>query len=257
MASIINTLMVPESVSDPSKQSCTAAIEKLAKVFSYKCCEVEDGILSKGGDYAFTLTYGNMGECPEDTTVSDCITVTDIGGIRLKLMDWCPPCSGYDIWMSGCFYYPVDGNYYCLNFPIWLIFAYGLQPIVCPDRPLCFYVYFPGEDFTINPHTIDTFAAIFQVEDIFCNDCPCTCDFAKAEIPSMKEMGLSVDDLKLPKEELEAKLRKIMAQQDEKNNKAKVTGKEDVELSREELEEKLKKIVEQDEREKGTRITSK
>ncbi|RDY24959.1 hypothetical protein CHF27_001810 [Romboutsia maritimum] len=208
MASITNTLNVLESISDPSKQSCISSIEKLAKIFSYKCCEVEDGILSKGGDYAFTLTYGNMGECPKYTVIKDAITVTGIGGIRLKLMDWCPPCSGYNIWMRGCFYYPTDGKYYCTILPIWFVDLLGLETVVCPDHPLYFYVYFPSTPIRISPHTIDTFAAIFQVEDIFCNDCPCTCGGGGKS--SVEEMGLSEEDLKLSREELEAKLRKIM-----------------------------------------------
>lgn len=177
---LVNSLSVLHTISVPALQTCTVGIEKEVRIFSYKCCEGEHEPLGKGDDYAFTFTYGNMGECEGTTTVTDCLSVTDIGGVQLKIMDICLPCYGHDIYVSGCVFIPLIGQYYCLPFLVSLesLKEYDIELVICPGVDLCFYIADGSSfDLTMPPHSISSPAVLFQVEDIFCDACPCTCGY--------------------------------------------------------------------------------
>lgn len=207
---ITNKITVPDTISQPDSQECNFLIEKISKVFSYKCCEVEDEKLRKGGDYAFTFTFGNMGECPaREESVTDCITVQNIGGIQLKLMDYCEPCYPYTIFVSACVYNLRDERYEYKS----LLNIGNIQGryelVVCPSCPICFYVYnyvTRSFQFTIPAHSINNFAAIFQVEDIFCeSDCRCTTCPRQPVEPKAEDVDLTKEQIA---DEIKAKAQK-------------------------------------------------
>ena len=174
---LTNYLTVINTTSDPGKQTCQVDVDSPIKIFSYKCCDAEDDKVEKGKDYAFTLTYGNMGECEGTTRVTDCLSVTDVGGIQFKLEDACEPCKGHTVYVGGCFYYPARDLYFCsypFVYSIEIIELFNLEPVVCPGNDICFYVFDNlSRDLTLAPHTVNTFGVILQAEDIFCTDCPC------------------------------------------------------------------------------------
>lgn len=201
---LVNNLSVFKTKSPAALQTCTVGLEKEVRIFSYKCCEGEHDPLGKGDDYAFSFTYGNMGECSGTTTVTECLSVTDIGGVQLKIMDVCPPCGNYDIYVFGCIFDPYSQQYFCLNhlYSIEFLQSFGVELVVCPGVDLCFYVLDENYNFylTLPPHSINTAAALFQVEEIFCDSCPCPCG------GGLKTMD--VDNIKVgTKEDLEALLK--------------------------------------------------
>ncbi|HCQ5598794.1 hypothetical protein [Clostridioides difficile] len=210
---LINNLAVSNTTSEIDKQTCQVSVEGQVKIFSYKCCDAEDNILAKGKDYAFTLTYGNMGECPGTTQVTDCLSVTDIGGVQFKIMDVCGPCDNHKVYVGGCFYYPGADLYFCsypFVYSIGFIKLFNLEPVVCPESEICFYVFDgSSKDLSLAPHSINTFGAILQAEDIFCEDCPCRAcapdAFNNAE--TIKPLDL---DSSLSKEELENEFKKLL-----------------------------------------------
>lgn len=200
---ITNQINVPNTISQPDNQECSFLIEKVAKVFSYKCCEVEDDKLRKGGDYVFTFTFGNMGECPAaNESLTDSLTVENVGGVQLELRDYCELCGPYDLIVGGCFYNLSKEKYENKFLPIWLIEG-NYELVVCPNSPINFYVfnYVTWDfEFTIPEHSTNDFTAIFQVEDIFCEgECKC---------PAIKQATKpTVDDLEFTKADIIERLK--------------------------------------------------
>lgn len=193
---LINNLAVTNTMSDDALQTCTVDLSGGVRIFSYKCCEGENSPVGIGDDYAFTFTYGNMGNCEGTTRVTDSLSVTDTGGVRLKIMDICEPCYGHDIYVSGCVYVPIFG-YFCLPFifPLRLLQLFNVDLVVCPGIDLNFYLVEGFRfDITMPPNSISSAAVLFQVEDIFCDDCPCpACGTNLADI-NIDEMRMGTEE---------------------------------------------------------------
>lgn len=208
MAQISNSLYVTNTNSASEAQTCTFDVSSPSWIFSYKCCEVENGILSKGGDYAFTLTFGNMGECTGRSFVTDRLSVDDIGGVQLKIMDICGNCNGYVPYFVGFFYYPVADSYFFGFLSLSEILEYNLELVICNYFPMYVFLY-DDENNTfylpLEPHTMECLGLLFQVENIFCDNCPIF-DAAQAT----KERQILTDvDFKLLPAELDNKLREL------------------------------------------------
>lgn len=208
MAQISNSLYVTNTNSASEAQTCTFDISSPSWIFSYKCCEVENGILSKGGDYAFTLTFGNMGECTGRSFVTDRLSVDDIGGVQLKIMDICGNCNGYVPYFVGLFYYPVADSYFFGFLSLNEILEYNLELVICNYFPMHVFLYDDANNtfyLPLEPHTMECLGLLFQVEDIFCDNCPIF-DAAQAT----KERQILTDaDFKLLPAELDNKLREL------------------------------------------------
>ena len=207
MAQIVNNLYVKGTKSPSNMQSCAFDISNSEWIFSYKCCEVENEKLRKGGDYAFTLTFGNMGECLGRSFVTDILKVRDIGGVQLKIMDYCGNCSEYVIVFFGLFYYPGTDRYFFGAFSLEQIIAYNLELVISP-RSNMYIAIFDEENGTfylpLDAHTMECLGILFQVEDVFCDnsklyDC----------MQGSKDRLLTEEDLQLPAKELEFKLKEL------------------------------------------------
>lgn len=213
MPQITNNLNVFGTNSAAAAQKCTFNIASPAWIFSYKCCEVENGILSKGGDYAFTLTFGNMGECPGTSFVWDVLSVKDIGGIQLKIMDVCGNTE-YDSYFLGLFYYPAKDNYFYSIFSLDIILQYNLELVVTPFVPMFISLYDDVKNkfiVQLDSHTINCLGMLFQVSDLFCETCPV---FNGLQENREKE-ALTEIDFRLPPKELDLKLKELKAKCDE------------------------------------------
>lgn len=215
MPQIVNNLYVTNSNSAAEAQTCTFEISSPAWAFSYKCCEVENGILTKGGDYAFTLTFGNMGECLGRSFVIDRLSVDDIGGVQLKIMDVCGNCNGYIPFFVGLFYYPAQDNYIYWFFTLDQILEYNLELVLCPYFNMYVFLFDDVNDtfyIPLEPHTINCLGILFQVEDIFCDNCP-----VFSGLQDGKEIvALTEADLKLPSRELDVKLKELKEKYNQK-----------------------------------------
>lgn len=208
MAQIVNNLYVTRTQSSSEAQTCTFDISSPAWIFSYKCCEAENGILRKGGDYAFTLTFGNMGECTGRSFVTDVVSVDDIGGIQLKIMDICGNCNGYTAYFLGLFYYPADDYYFYSFFTLDEILQYNLELVLCPYFDMYVFLYDDDNNtfyIPLDPHTIDCLGLLFQVEDIFCDTCP----IFNGGQGGREKVILTEEDLKLAPKELDMKLKEL------------------------------------------------
>lgn len=207
MAQIVNNLYVRNTNSTAETQSCTFDISSPSWIFSYKSCEVENGVLSKGGDYAFTLTFGNMGECPGRTVIADTLRVTDIGGVQLRVMDYCGNCSGYTPLFFGLFYNPANDRYFVAFLSLEEIIEYNFELVILPYFPMNIFIYDNGFYIPLEPHTIECLGLLFQVEDIFCDNYSLFSD-----VKGVKERELLTDeDLQLPPKELDVKLKELKA----------------------------------------------
>lgn len=216
MAEIVNRLQVYNTKSK-GQQICSSYIPRPDWIFSYKCCEVEDGLLKKGGDYAFTLTFGNMGECRGRTSVWDYMRISGIGGVRMKPMDIAGDYEEYNIDFLGWFYYPANQNYYYLFISLEDIMNYGLEFVICQFTRIYIFVedkfgIFP---ITLEPHTIKTLGFLWQVEDVYCDNCPIFGGFAEAVGRVPEENSRLVDEIfdeeffKLPPDEIQNKLKEL------------------------------------------------
>ena len=208
MAQIVNNLYVTGTNSAAEAQSCTFDISSPAWLFSYKSCEVENGILRKGGDYAFTLTFGNMGECLGRSFVTDILRVRDIGGVQLKVMDYCGNCSGYIPFFFGFFYYPGEDEYFLGFVSLEEIMEYKLELVLCNYFNM--YVFmFDEENFTfylpLEAHTMECLGILFQAEDIFCDSCPLFAGMQGARDRAL----LTESDFQLAPKELDTKLKEL------------------------------------------------
>lgn len=214
---LINKLNVLNTTSLETKQTCNVGVDPQVKIFSYKCCDAEDNLLQKGKDYAFTLTYGNMGECSGRTMVCDSISVNNIGGIQFKIMDTCGPCNGYDVWLRGSFYWPKE-DVYIRDFgaiPLQLYEILNLEPVVCKDKKFEIHIldWDSNRRIEIGPHKINTFSAILKVENIFCEDCPDfynTVSSSKNEGQDIKDIEFIDIDINLSDKELEARFKELL-----------------------------------------------
>lgn len=215
MAQIVNNLYVTSSNSASEAQTCTFDISSPAWVFSYKGCEVENGILRKGGDYAFTLTFGNMGECSGRSFVIDRLSVDNIGGVQLKIMDICGDCNGYIPIFVGLFYYPAIDKYIYWFFTLDQILENNIELVLCPYFAMYVILYDDDNNtfyIPLDPHTINCLGILFQVEDIFCDTCPI---FSGSQ-GGREIVALTEEDLKLPARELDAKLKELKEKYNQK-----------------------------------------
>lgn len=208
MAQIVNNLYVTGTKSAPKAQLCDSEIANSPWVFSYKCCEVEKGILSKGGDYAFTLTFGNMGECSKKSFITDVLKVTEIGGVQLKIMDYCENCKGYTPFFFGFFYYPRKDEYFLGFVSLDKIIEHKLELVLCTHLNMNIFL-FDEKNCTfhlpLEAHTIECLGILLQVEDIFCDTCPLFASMQGAREKSL----LTEVDLQLPPQELDIKLKEL------------------------------------------------
>ena len=212
MSQIINNLNVKSTKSVSDAQSCTFDISNSEWIFSYKCCEVEGDKLRKGGDYAFTLTFGNMGECLGKSFVTDILKVRDIGGVQLKIMDYCGN-NGYITMFLGLFYYPGIDQYFFGAFSLEEIVEYNLELVICP-RFNMYIAIFDEENETfylpLEAHIMECLGILFQVEDIFCEkyDLFDSIQDAREKILIEEDFELSPKDLDIKLNELKVKLNK-------------------------------------------------
>lgn len=208
MSQIVNNLYVTGTNSATEDQSCAFDISSPAWIFSYKSCEVENGILSKGGDYAFTLTFGNMGECLGRSFVRDILSVRDIGGVQLKVMDYCGNYNGYVPFFFGFFYHPSVDKYFLRFVSLDEIKEYNLELVLCPYFNM--YVFMFDEQnstfyLPLEAHTMECLGVLFQVEDIFCDNCPLFAGMQGARDRAL----LTEEDLQLAPKQLDAKLKEL------------------------------------------------
>lgn len=161
---INNQLNVCGTTSDADNQLCVFDVENGAKIVSYKCCEVEDGKLHKGGDYMFSMTVANMGECVGITKILDVLSVKNVGKVHFKVMDKCRPYY-YKIWICGWIKHPWSGWYWGCT-PLYP----GLEFKICDHIPAYIFVTYgwTWHRLYLEPHSMLCFGAIFQTENINC-----------------------------------------------------------------------------------------
>lgn len=210
MPQIVNNLIVTNTNSGGESQPSTFNISSPAWIFSYKSCVAEDDILRNGGGYAFTLTFGNMGQCLGESFVLDTLSVDDIGGIQLKIMEVSANFNRYTPYFIGLFYYP-EGDYYLYwAFALSEILENNLNLVICPNMNMHTLLH-DDENNTfylpIDPHTIESLGVLFQVKDIFCDNCPI---FNTLQEPK-ETITLIEADLQLEPEELNNKLKELKA----------------------------------------------
>lgn len=161
---ITNQLNVLGTTSDAQNQLCVFNVENGAKIVSYKCCEVEDGRLHKGGDYMFSMTVANMGECGGITKILDILSVENVGKVHFKVMDKCKPW-GYKIWICG-WHKHFCGQWHWGCTPLYA----GLEFVICDYLPAYVFVTkgFIWPNLYLASHNMLCFGAIFQAENIHC-----------------------------------------------------------------------------------------
>lgn len=209
-----NELSVKHSISPEENQHCDVDIIGGPRIFSYKSCEAEYGDIKKGNDYAFTLTYGNMGEGKGRTRVTDKLSVEGIHGVQFKIMNVCEPCGYHKVFVGGLFYCPGINQYFPLHFvSLRYINFFNLELVASPTTPINFYVYDIknyDRDLVLEPHSINTFGAILQVSDVFSNNYPCHSSYKFDTVNDIGEIKILDLDDSLSNEEEMYKLRKII-----------------------------------------------
>lgn len=160
---ITNKLYVKGTTSDAEDQICIFDVENGPKIVSYKCCEAEDGKLTKGGDYMFTITAANMGECEGYTKINDILSINNVGMVHFKVMDTCEP-SNYKLWIYAYIKYPTGWGWG------WYPLIPGLEFKVIDNWPAYIYVKgYYGYTIKLDAHEMLCIGALFQAENISCH----------------------------------------------------------------------------------------
>lgn len=208
MPQIVNNLMGDNANNEGKAQPCTFDISNPSWLFSYKSCAAEDGILRNGGGYAFTLTFGNMGQCVDQSFILDTLSVNDIGGIQLRIMNISANFNRYIPYFIGLFYYPAGDYYLYWAFTLDGILENNLELVICPGMNMNILLYDYEDDtfyVSIDSNTIQSLGLLLQVEDIFCDAYPI---FATLQ-ESKQTTILTETDFKLKSKELDIKLKEL------------------------------------------------
>lgn len=189
-------------------------------VFSYHNVEAQYGELKRGGQYAYTLTFGNMGDNKARADLSEYFTVDDLDiMVQLKMTSFRMDYRYLPVFV-GYFYIPEVDEYAFGLLDLWQIRANNIEPIIF--KGMMIFIYDGQQDtFLINldPGTINCIGLMFQVTDIKKVKVVDAEDFVMCgnkKISKEIELFKKLDFDKLEPEELDIKLKELKEKSDRK-----------------------------------------